>query len=186
MTCIVGIETPEGVLLGADSYVGSTSSADTIVGAKILRRNGWLVGIAGSVRVATVLQHLFNWPKAPLRPNDRAVAALASDIAKTLLSDGLAASADGSERTIPMDLLLAGGGRLYSIGCTAGVVRSKSGYLTSGSGDTLALGSLASTVGQDPEIRAMTALRVAAKHCPTVRGPFRLAWARRANNSRTP
>jgi ATP-dependent protease HslVU (ClpYQ) peptidase subunit len=178
MTCIVGLETSEGVLIGADSFVGSSGFADIGAPSKIIRRNGWLVGVSGSSRIATILAHLFPWPKAPARPDDGAVARLSAELGKVLAHDDLCLSNEHGQRTLTMELLVAAGGRLHSIGAALGVFRSRNGYLAAGSGEQYALGSLASTVGQAPKVRALTALRAAALHCPTVRGPFRFSETR--------
>lgn len=178
MTCIVGIEVPGGVWLGADSFVGSGSYADVCTKSKLFRRAGWYAGVAGSSRVATVLEHIFEWPTAPAVVDDAAVARLAHDIGKALAADDYSATVENGGKSISMEVLVAAGGRLYSIGSACGVHRSRHGYIAAGSGENYALGAVMASKGRPPRERVLAGLRAAARHTPTVCGPFRLVFVR--------
>ena len=174
MTCVVGIETKAGAIIGADSFIGSSAYADAKVSAKVYSRNGWTVGVAGSARFANLLEHVFKWPKAPTTDDMGAVVRLAVDIAKAVSGDDLCFSTSSGQRSLESELMIVVAGRIYTSGSNLGVYRSRRGYAAIGSGDQYALGALHATRGQPPRARVVTALRAAAAHTPTVAGPFRI------------
>lgn len=174
MTCIVGIETPTGAYLGADSFIGSTSYVDSKASAKVFARNGWHIGVAGSARFANLLEHIFEWPVAPKGDDMAAVVRVSVDIAKAASGDDLCFSASTGQRSLESELMLVVGGRIYTSGSNLGVYRSRRGYAAIGSGDQYALGALHATKDQPPRARVLAALRAAASHAPTVAGPFRI------------
>jgi hypothetical protein len=59
MTCIVGIETPRGVLLGADSMSAETTcwTADVCVEPKVFRAGAYVMGFTTSFRMGDLLRH---------------------------------------------------------------------------------------------------------------------------------
>lgn len=174
MTCIVGIETTDGAVIGADAFYGSAHYADTRTGSKIVERNGWHIGVAGSSRLSNLLLHAFTWPKAPRRDNTAAVVRVATDIAKMATSDELVASTEGGQKSLASEVMLVIGGHIYTLGRDLGACRSRRGFAAIGSGDQYALGALAVTKAMDPQKRVLTALRAVAALCPTVRAPFKI------------
>lgn len=178
MTCIVGLETKGAVYLGADSFVGSSGYADKAAGSKLFERNGWHVGVSGATRVAGLLEHVFDWPAAPHQTDDAAAVRLANEIGKMIGGDDMCTTSENGQRSLAMELLVVGGGRLYSIGSSLGVHRSRYGYLAAGSGEQWATGALAATSYLPPRDRVLVALKAAARHSPTVAGPFRVVRVR--------
>jgi ATP-dependent protease HslVU (ClpYQ) peptidase subunit len=174
MTCIVGLETKDGAIIGADAFIGGTAYADSKAGAKVFCRNGWHIGVAGSTRFANLLEHVFEWPVAPTSDDAGAVVRVAVDIAKLAAGDDLCFSTSSGQRSLESELMLVVAGRIYTSGSNLGMYRSRRGYAAIGSGDQYALGALHATKDMPPRARVLAALRAAATHTPTVAGPFRI------------
>lgn len=174
MTCIVGVETKTGAYIGADSFIGSATYADSKASAKVFSRNGWTIGVAGSARFANLLEHVFEWPQAPTTDDMGAVVRVAIDIGKAAAADDLCFSASSGQRSLESELMLVAAGHIYTGASNLGMYRSRRGYAAIGSGDQYALGALHATKDQPPRARVLAALRAAAAHASTVTGPFRI------------
>lgn len=175
MTCIVGIETPDGVVIGADSlslWGGCVQllSEDTPKIVVVEDRMVWAV--AGALRLADAIRYGLDAP-----PNDLAL----SDPDKYVRFDLMAALREALAKHAPKDgsvnanwgIILGIHGRLYEIDEAFSASRTRSGYSAVGSGGRVALGSLYSTTHMDsPTERVRTALAAAAEHDDGVRPPF--------------
>ncbi len=174
MTCVVGIETKTGAIIGADSFIGSSAYADSKASAKVFSHNGWTIGVAGSARFANLLEHVFEWPQAPKTDDMGAVVRVAIDIGKAAAADDLCFSASSGQRSLESEVMLVAAGRIYTGASNLGMYRSRRGYAAIGSGDQYALGALHATKDHPPRDRVLAALRAAAAHATTVVGPFRI------------
>jgi ATP-dependent protease HslVU (ClpYQ) peptidase subunit len=175
MTCIVGIETTSGVVMGCDSFTGDHHDSNVMAGPKVFERNGWIVGVAGSSRIANLLEYVFKWPRAPKTDDDGAVVRLALAMVRLLGDDELCCAKDDGEKGLQSTMLVGTGSRLYLLGGDLGVDRSRFGYHAIGGGAAEAQGALAVLPVKMPaRDRAFAALRASAKHCSCVRGPFRV------------
>ncbi|HEU0299931.1 MAG TPA: hypothetical protein VFR37_10760 [Longimicrobium sp.] len=180
MTVIAGLVEGGVAYLAADSYTSSdTTTVRLPIGAttpKLFRVGEMAVGISGESRIGHVLRHAVHLPAYPpsLDPL-RAVVELADrlraemEARKGLNDDGLM---DG-------DCLVGFRGRLFQIDCSFAVIEWDTPYAATGSGDGIAVGSLATTaepyfagMDMDPQLRLATALRVAALHVSSVQEPF--------------
>ena len=151
MTCIVGIEHEGVVYLGADSLSGNGYTSDSIAEAKCFRSGDYVIGVAGSWRVMDLVRYL-QLPEPPKYATHRYVTnTLVPIIRKTLLRGGIQPGPKGPHGEADPDsgpsMLLGFRGRLFRIETDYCVLRSKTGYATIGSGEPVALGSLATTAG---------------------------------------
>lgn len=178
MTCIVGIRTGTGVLLGSDS-LGCTGNAALVrtdpkvflLGARVA------VGFAGSYRVGQVLQHHVKVADPFVGDSIRgwAITKFVPALRQRLKDTGaMRRFKDEQERGA--DLLLAAYGRLLRVNEDFQVVESDHGFAACGSGEAWALGALYATDGADVEGgargRLEIALEAAEEFSTEVRGPF--------------
>lgn len=159
--------------MGADSFYGSVNCGDSLSASKVFLQNGWMVGCAGSARVANLLEHIFKWPRAPRKPDEKAMVHLARSVAKLIAGDDLCLESEDGHKSVASSILVAVGNQLYTINADLSVDRSRHGYQTVGCGSYYASGALAAlSKDMPPRDRALAALRAAARHSPGVRGPF--------------
>jgi hypothetical protein len=173
MTCIVGIETPQGVMLGADSISGDTGSwtcwtADV---PKLFRLGQYVLGFTSSWRMGDLLRHQLRLAPPPAtRVHRHMVVAVVPAIRACLKEGGFATTKDGAE--VGGFFLIGTNGQLFQIGSDYQVNRSTHGYNAVGVGRDIALGALAATERGAPRRRLRLALEAAGKHCMGVRGPW--------------
>lgn len=176
MTCIVAIETRSGVVMGSDSFVGAGKyGADVTAAPKIFQRGGWLCGVAGSTRVANLLEHTLKWPRASPSATERDAIVAVRAMTKLLAKDEFCVENEDGRNSLYSEVIIAAGGRAYVVGGDLSVHRSAHGYIAVGCGAPIALGALAVLPATMPaRERAMLALDAAARHSSGVRGPFHL------------
>lgn len=177
MTCIVALETPAGVVMGADRMASTWTTTITLDDPKIFTNGPLLIGACGSIRHGQLLKYSLVVPVDTLSwDRDRWVAHnLAYAIQHTFETHGAKPIKDGVSRG--NNALCAVGGRCYELQSDYSFTRAVNGEYAIGSGEEYALGSLHATRGNpDPEARVRAALEAAAEHTPTVAGPFDIEW----------
>ena len=172
MTCIVGIEDKGVVWMGADSAYsdGQTQGLAAADNPKLWRAGSYLIGVAGSARVANVLRFHVRLPPAPARGVFRhMVTRVVPVLRRALKKSGRMLKDEGGDREggggAGGDLtdgvaLIAVGGKLFSVHGDFQVCRSRAGYDALGSGGAVALGALHASAGQ-PRDRVRRALEAA-------------------------
>lgn len=179
MTCIVGVETAEGVLLGADSWSDNGWSGGRRADEKLFAVGPYVIGFTTSYRMGQLLRYRLALP-APLRVQEISDADLLAFMATDFVDAIRVIFKDGGwgerekEQEKGGEFLVALGGRLFSILSDHQVMRSAHGYQAVGSGYQLALGSFATSepLGWEPVERVGAALAAADRHCGGVNGPF--------------
>jgi hypothetical protein len=181
MTCIVGIETEAGVILGADSMAGEATywTADTAVEPKVFRVGPYVLGFTTSFRMGELLRYHLALPPPPARgPFHRhMVTGVIPAIRACFKEHGFATSKDGAE--VGGDFLIGVHGQLYHVQSNYHVGRSPHGYDAAGCGAQSALGALSATDGRKPRGRLRAALVAAERHNMGVRGPWRFVTERK-------
>jgi 20S proteasome alpha/beta subunit len=169
MTCAVGIETDNTVIIGADSAWGTDDFVSPANSPKAFRMGEFVSGFAGSWRLGLAIHHRFAPPaigkdarNLDYYMNSRFVEAL-----RDLLATNEVQFPEGSQ------IIVGIRGELYEIDREFGAVRSP-GYLAIGAGEMVATGSLHTTEFLDiePWERLRLALEAAAAHIPGVCPPF--------------
>lgn len=160
MTCVIGLEHGGRCYVGCDSRTSNGAVAEESPRPKVVRRRGWLFGLAGSWALLPVLRALdVPPPTGDHGEGDAVVAAIRAQWRGP--SDGVAAIA-------------AGAGRVWVVqGCDWSALRSRE-YAAIGEGEPFALGALRVTRGQPPRERVRAALEAARFHCPSVGGRLRV------------
>ncbi len=173
MTCIVGIETPDGVLIGADSIAvaGWTANIRGAAEPKLFRLREYIIGFTSSYRMGDLLRYHLTIASPPkTRLHRHMVVNVVPAIRACLKDGGFATTKDGAE--VGGAFLVGVRGRVYLISQDYQVDRSTYGYNVTGMTDQ-ALGSLASTEGEEPRARIRKALEAAERHSIGVRRPWR-------------
>lgn len=174
MTCIVGIETPDGVVMGADSavYWGGAIRLLHADNPKVVEAHGHLWGVAGTQRVLDVIRFGASIPDESFTSRESGeyrVIVLPKAIMSALKEHVPSATEDKAD----WGLLVGIGSCLYEVDEALDMSRTHYGYSAIGSGARYALGALHATQGV-PSARARVhlALEAAALHDDCVRQPF--------------
>jgi len=171
MTCIVGLVKNGDVWLGGDSAATDGHLNRTIIkDPKVFIKGEVGFGVCGSPKVMDALAHSIELPEQQ-DGDDRAF--LVSQLVPAL-REGLqkldAAGVNknpfgggGSDVTFEGEMLVGYRGELYKLQGNFQLIHSADGYDTTGSGGTLALGSLAATKKMsNPKKRLLVALEASS------------------------
>ena len=174
MTLIVGLSTPDGTYLAADS-LGSNGHTYSLVKQPKLFRNGKLgLGYTGSFRLGQLLQHnLSPTPRAEGQElHEYLVSYLTSDVRQCLKDGGHAHVESGVESGGLF--LIAAEDRVFTMQSDYSVLERVDGYDAVGSGEDYALAALHATrtLNLPPLQRLRLALEAAEANVTTVRGPW--------------
>ncbi len=166
MTVIVGVAHAGVTWMGADSLMAGGDEAEESADPKIVRRRGWLLGLAGTWGLLPVLRRLDVSPPAGTAEDGATVA------------DALRRAWGDRSGRDEVWVMAGSRGRVWVIqGGDWSAVRSSRGYAAIGTGEHYALGALAATRGMrmPPRRRIAVALRATESHCSSVGGRYRIA-----------
>ena len=173
MTCVVGLLDKGDVWMGADGVTSTDYIARKKRRKKICKRDGFVLAIAGSVRVSNLMQYAFEIPKHDADDSlEKYMYVDFIDALRTCLKTGGCAKKEDSVETIPTSALITHQGRLFKLACDFQLNESLDNFDAAGSGEEVALGSLATSIGRPPRERVMLALKAAARFIPAVGPPF--------------
>lgn len=174
MTAIVGLIDDGKVFIGGDNaettgWYGRTDLADSI--SKVFNNGPYIIGTAGSSRVAQRLQYHVKIPVPPRDIDHEDNDAMLSFVIKEIvpaIQDKLGQKKSGCT------FILGYRDKLYQIYTDYSVSIRSHGYQACGCGEDFALGSLFTTDGakKAPRDRVTTALEAAAEFSSGVAGPF--------------
>lgn len=180
VTCIVGLATPDGVWMGADSFGSDGSQEIAYRSPKLIVAGELVLGFTESYRAGDLLRYSLR--RLPERgrfddPHEYMVTVVV-ELVRTVFKDGGYNKADGGRDTAAT-LLAACGGRLFLVGSDYCVLEPKSGFTAIGSGYLAAQGSLHTSdmLLWEPERRVRAALEAAAGLCAGVGPPFHVMQA---------
>jgi hypothetical protein len=193
VTCIVGIQAPEGVLLGGDSAGLSGWVRTHRADPKVFCNGPFVIGFTTSFRFGQLLRFA-DLPK-PLGLGgeglDRFMVVEFVDAVRKVLKDG-GWSKKEYEREEAGTFLVGVNGVLFKVADDYQVGRSLDGYDAAGCGWELALGALHATAGMglEPSARVGLALGAAAHHSgggpPAVQCRARRRQGRVGTHARVP
>jgi len=166
MTVIAAIRTPTSILMGGDSAQNTNGSIALVAAPKVFINGDYLFGVAGSPRLAEIVQHAFI-PPCKTEGTTWGQFLVRSFLPK--LKTALGPDASLMEKSS----ILVGtkGVGIFSVNHNWFVAQSQEPYAAIGSGGSFALGSFHSTRG-DPHRRLRKALNAAAHLNAYVRPPF--------------
>lgn len=178
MTCVVGIETPNGVVMGADSFSGTENGEPMGLARKVVRRGEWLIALSGSCRAADLIQYGTIWRSPPTGVDlKRFIVMEVTPALSKLKADGACvySEKDGGGTYYQFQLLLGIRGKVFAVHSDLSVARREDGFDAIGSGQPYALGALAAApLSWSPRRRVLAALRAAERFAGGVRRPFRV------------
>ena len=164
MTCVVGIECDGGVMIGCDSWFGTSELSDRVDRPKWIIKGPVLVACAGDLRPLQLLDAAPSWRYC--KPKENLGNYVSRVIAKAIND------ASGSVK-YEATFLVAVHGQIHYIDETLMVMRSKYGYGAIGMAENNALSALAATDGiANSEERVLKVLKSVAKHHPRVAPDF--------------
>lgn len=172
MTCIVGLKTKQGVLLGADSAL-DFGAHTALVDDKLFQCAGMWCGAAGD---ALAIQYLKNtMPMVPKRLKDP-LAWAAKVMSPRLLE--LRESLQHVSEDVHLEAILVHRDTMFLVTLRGEVIQLLSEYVCVGSGAEYAMGALHNLKGS-PEDRVTKAITTAAHFAPgSVQPPVRLQWVK--------
>lgn len=182
MTCIVGMETADGVMIAGDSASATNSQIvptklDKVFEISSLKEK-MIIGYTSSFRMGQLLEYSFRPPKRKEFPYVGDLEYLATsfiDEVRKVLKEGGYSEVDNNREKGGF-FLVGYKGNLYEINSDFQVNSSAIGYNAVGSGKYYALGSLYNSVKNsvDPEEALFLALEAAERFNPFVIRPFKI------------
>lgn len=164
MTCCVALETPDGVVLGTDSFYGNEDFRGKVDQPKWILREQYAIAYAGPLRSAQVLASKLRMTPRKGNEGSREYAQRIADKIKALLDR------DSEEEP---ELLVVVGDKAFIVNSGYAVARSLNGFEAIGSGHMVALAALhAIDKTQDGEAIVHQVLQIASDVCSSVCGPF--------------
>jgi ATP-dependent protease HslVU (ClpYQ) peptidase subunit len=165
MTVLVAVESPEGVVLGCDSFLGGEALRDLHHGPKWRRLGPLVIAGAGQCFPDQALGTL----RVDSRPRRREDGRdwIARAVVAPMVERG-----SWRREGIAAAFLVAYRGAVYEIDETLGVSRSARGYAASGAGYAYAYGALHATEGRPALERVRAALTAACEMSPVCCGPL--------------
>lgn len=173
MTCIVGLKTKQGVLLGADSAL-DFGTHTALCDDKLFKCAGVWCGAAGDAVAIQFLRQ--SMPRVPSGTKDLAAWASKHLAAKILkLRDALQCISED----VHLEAVFAHRGQMVLMTLRGEVIPMLSEFLCIGTGAEYAMGAMHNLHGLAPEARVRQAIQTAAHFCPgSVQPPVRLKWVR--------
>lgn len=158
MTTIAGLVHDGKVYMGADGR--STNGWQYMDGAeKITRRGEMLIGHAGTVRAAQIVQYIFDIPEHPDDVSaERYFVAHFIPALRQTFKDEAYASVENNQETQESWFLVGYRGALYSIETNYTARKERRAFYSIGSGSEYALGAFSATEGLAPEERVTRAV----------------------------
>jgi ATP-dependent protease HslVU (ClpYQ) peptidase subunit len=174
MTCIVGLLENGNIYMGGDSAGVGGYSLSTRKDEKVFINGEFIFGFTTSFRMGQLLRYSLDPPER--YPKIDVYKFMVNDFINAVrkcLKDGGYAQKD-KEEELGGTFLVGYQGRLFEIEDDYQVAEVFENYASCGCGFDLALGSLFSTEGQEPEKRVRMALEAAAKFSAGVSPPFNI------------
>jgi hypothetical protein len=184
VTVIVGLETPGGYVLGADTATTAGGDVVYVRGSKLLRYdvNGkpLVIGHCGAHLVQNELRYAWKPPKPKSEDPGEFFYAVAESLRRHFdhpRLDKIPRSSE-SDNQGAFDAAWLGGwaGQLFVVDGYFSVDSPADGWYAIGSGDSYAFGALAATQRMNPELRMKRALEAAERFSTGVQRPFHFEW----------
>lgn len=174
MTCIVGLETKNGVIMGGDS--GSSNGYDYSATRlkKVFKRGKFLIGYTTSFRMGQILQYSLKVEKQKKNQDDlEYLATTFIDAVRKCLKDG---GYKKTENDVEEGgtFLVGYKDKIYCVDSDFQVNSSRDGFDAIGCGESFAKGVMFVNSGLSSKKRIKQALKAAAHFSNGVCGPFHI------------
>ena len=174
MTCIVALKFNGKMYMGGDSAgvagLGLTVRKDP----KVFKKDNMLFGYTSSFRMGQIIRYSFKIPEHNKDMSDfeYMCTTFIDLLRKCFKEKGYGKTRDGQDSG--GSFLVGYKKEIYKIDNDFQVGINHDRYDACGCGESIALGSMFSTVDEDPDRRIRTALEAAERHSAGVRSPFKL------------
>lgn len=173
MTCIIGYEFKDGVILGSDSQISDENGTIlTSLTPKVFKKNDVLFGTCGSLRITQVIRYKFQIPE---RNGKELFEYLCTDfidgLAETLCNNNCTYMKNGSMSS--SELMIGIDGQLFAIDEDFHIIKTSLPFFAIGSGKSFAFGSMMSLEmfpQLPPKARIELSLKSTATLCSSVGG----------------
>jgi len=172
MTCIVGIKTPRGVVLAADTMLSDSYTKATKLKSKLFTVGPVTMGVSGSVRYANLLENKLadELPDLIGDVDDYMYGDFLDAVIK-IFEAGRALETSDGVAYVHGHSLVAVAGRLFTFESNLSLYEVADDYAATGSGQEVALGALYATLNtKNAKRRAEIAVKAACEHTLTVGG----------------
>lgn len=180
MTCIIGMVTDDGVIIGGDSagvdhFFNVTPRKDE----KVFKVENFLFGAAGSFRIMDILRYQFDPPKYYEEMGDEREFIISKFIPKlraALKENGYMYKENEVEELQFGCFILGFRKRLFTVWGDLQVGEPLDGYDAMGTGAEFAIGAMSALYDYEmkPEMKIKTCLQIAAKYQGGVCPPFNI------------
>lgn len=176
MTCIIGMLDKDGnSYIAGDSMTSSVYTKSYMKQNKIFKKDNFLFGVSGSLRLLQVLQYSFNIP--PVHNSKDLDDYLYNDFLKSMRDDfknnGVLSIKDNVEE-IDSSVLFLTEGRLFRIQSDLSLIEASTKFDSVGSGSELALGAVEAFSKYPnkltPKKMLEESIKIASIHSPSVGG----------------
>lgn len=180
MTLIVGLSTPDGVWMGADSsaiagydrHITKLRKLFYVQSEGTGAHNRFLIGYTSSFRMGQILQHHLHvrTQEAGEDTEHYLVTAFIESVRETLKVKGFSNVKENNE--VGGTFLVGYRGNVYQVDSDFQINHYRNGIAVSGAGDTYAMGALLAMPDVDPRTRIKQAMKIAAELSMYVAPPF--------------
>ena len=174
MTCIIGLETPDGVIMGGDS--GSSNGYDHSATRlkKVFRRGSFLIGYTTSFRMGQILQYNLDVARQTKKQDDLEYLATSFiDAVRDCLKAGGFKKVE-NEQESGGTFLVGYKGKVYQVNADFQVNSSRDGFSAVGCGEDFAKGAMFCNDTLSPRKRIKKALKAAEHFSNGVYGPYHI------------
>lgn len=174
MSCIIGLETKKGVMIGCDSAAASGWNIHTSRLSKVFECGKFLIGYTSSFRMGQLLQYKLAVEQQRNEQSDLAyLATTFVDAVRECLSTGGFKKVENEQEEGGV-FLVGYKGKLYAVYSDFQVNTSTDGYSAVGCGADFALGNMWSSKNLPPKKRIKQALKAAGYFSNGVCGPYHI------------
>ncbi len=173
MTCIIGLVDKGNVYMDGDSAGVAGLSITTRIDEKVFVKGPFIMGFTSSFRMGQLLHYKLEVPKQEVSQTDMEymVTDFIDAVRRCFADNGFGKMAERSDNE-GGTFIVGYNQKIYTIYDDFQVGESIHGYDSVGCGSDLALGSLYSTKGKQPEARVKMALEAASTFSAGVTPPF--------------
>lgn len=167
MTCIVGLSHKGKVWIGGDSAGSSEGFMAKRKDKKVFKKDGFIIGFAGSFRFGDILKYKYQFPKrGKISLEKYFVCDFIDGLRECINTSGLKRNSEDGPEEMESGMLIGTEGRLFSIDSDFQVAEPSDGIYCIGSGSEYSFGAMfiekVSNKFKDPKKSIINSLKAAS------------------------
>jgi len=171
MTCIVALEHNGNVYVGGDSAAVAGWDVQSITHPKVFRVGDFIIGYTTSFRMGQLLEYNLTVPDNPDGDDLRyLITQFIPAVRECLKQGGFAKVENNTEEG--GEFIVGYRGRIYLVGSDFQITHHRDRFLSTGCGESFAMGALAAMEITDPKKAVLKALKIAGMFSAGVRPPY--------------